>query len=1168
MKLPSPKPATYVLVAFTLFANLLLAQQNPVIHLSGTRMRAALDVPEGKTTVWLCTLKPGERYAVIAVGATYQQPSVFELAAGNGLKGIARLSGRPNTLVFTAPADCVEIQVTAAAMQPLSSIPLYLSIKCESCPEDDAWLRKFSAQAADAANLSVAGGVNAQTLITNTLIGGNCFQVNNVTASGNSNSRGTFSNGATNIGLEKGMVMCTGNLSILPGPNNETGANGGFGNNSADDPDLAALTSGNQYDVSIIEFDFTPTASTVQFDFVFGSEEHCEWVGSQFNDVFGFFISGPGIAGKQNLALITGTGTPVATNNVNYLTNSAYYVNNNNSINSPCLLLPTAAANECELDGWTSVFTATANVIPCSTYHIKLAIADVADSFYGSAVFLRANSFDAGGSALAQTVYPGGLPHALEDCSTAYVKFIRDNNDNSQPLTIDFTVGASSTATPGLDYAPVASPVVIPAGQNELLVPVTVFADTLTEGLETMKLLLDDACSCTQTEITFLIQDKAALSVTLPNDTLCPGQSAALNPVVSGQAPFTYLWNTGASTASIVVSDTTSRTYTVTVSDFCGDSLVVSATVEVLPLPAVVQTIGLCPGESYVLNGVAYTAPAILSDTLPGIGDDCDTLRTYVLAVLPLSTLSDTIVFCAGDSVVLNGVAYTMSGTVTDTLSGIAGACDTLITYILEMLPLNARSETVALCPGSSIVIGGTVYNSAGTVQAVAPGTNGACDTLVTYTLEVLPQPVRNQTLAFCPGTSVVIGGVSYQVPGIVVDTLAGAGGACDTVATYQLEFLPVPTRAETVFFCPGDTVIIGGVPFTRPAVVADTLQASGGCDTIVTYILQFQTPAPSTVTISCPPNYNVAAGGNTPATVVYNLPTAFSDCVCPGIALERISGLAPGSVFPAGPTTVCFAASDSCGNSAFCCFQVTVAETTPCDVKVIGCIKYELLGIVQNVRDEKTYRIRVTNSCDKEMFYVAFELPDGLSAVQPANNTLYTGASGVSYLVRNPNASPFHSIRFASKVNGLANGASDIFEFTLPPQVSPNYIHCIAKVAPQSYFEAYLNTFYCPVIKETGNRQDASARGQDARSGTSAIPVFPNPATGKLWADLAAWKPAQVQAQVRNSRGQLVQTYSLQAGSGVQEMALAADLPEGLYFLELLSTAGDRQVARFVIRQ
>lgn len=1217
MKQLTPFFKFFLLFVLVGSASILFAQQDRTVRMEGERMRTALDVPEGATTIHLCSLQPGNTYQVIALGAADGQRTTFMLRPSGNLarsaSDLQMLPNRNNALRFTAPAECVDVVVTAQALQELTTIPMYLSVSCETCPNSNAWQKKFADQV-ESANLAVISGISAQSLVTNTLVGGDCFEVQNVTSMGNGLSRGVFTNGSGNIGIERGVVLSTGNVNTLPGPNTFGGTSTGFNFNSFNDPDLTTLAQGNQYDLSKIEFDFTPTASMVQFDFIFGSEEYCEYVNTEFNDVFGFFISGPGITGTENIALIPGTSTPVTVNNVNYQTNSQYYVNNNNFfLPSPaCFFLPTAALDECELDGWTTQFTAVANVIPCSTYHIKLAIADVGDSQWNSAVFLRANSFEAGGTANAEAVYPNGLPNAFEGCTDGYIRFFRDSSGINDTLQVNFTVGGN--ATPGVDYAPLSGPIVFPPGITDVILPVEAFLDNDPEGQDTIVLMLDNACSCDQLELQYLINDAPPpLQLSLSDQNGCFGGTVTLTPeVTDGLPPYQYTWSTGDTTATLTVG--VAGAYIVTASDLCGTSItdsalvmlgppvelsenvsfcagdsvvvagmvftgsgtiidtlpgmggacdtVITYTVEELPVPMLSDTILFCPGDSVTLAGNTYYGPAVVTDTLPGLGGGCDTLITYTLQLRTQVILSDTIIFCEGDSIIIGGVAYTGSGVVMDTLPGQDGACDTLVTYTLEVLPKPERAETLALCPRETVIIEGVTYTAPATVAAIAPGQNGACDTLVTYVLELRPQPTRAETITFCPGETVTIGGVPYTSSATVVDTIPGQNGACDTIVTYTLERLPQPTRAETIAFCPGETITIGNQAYNQPGIVNDTIPAATGCDTIVTYTLKYLTPAPSTVSISCP--NNIALSPAAPTTVKYDNPVADSDCPCPGLAVELTSGLPSGSVFPFGANTVCYTATDSCGNTASCCFTVTLTETTACDIKEIGCIKFELLSVTRDAMANTTFRIRVTNNCPNELIYTAFQLPKGVVANSPVDNSVYTAPSGREYDVRNPNFSPIYSIRFSSAGAGIANGASDIFEYTLPPRRYPQYINAIAKVATQTYYEAHLNTFYCPIgVTPPGARQE-----QVLQAESTGLQVFPNPTTGVLYADLSAWQGQAVTLRVFDGRGLQVLSQRVSAESGAQDIRLPDNLATGLYILEAVPTNGEKQVVRFVVQR
>jgi Secretion system C-terminal sorting domain len=235
-------------------------------------------------------------------------------------------------------------------------------------------------------------------LVQNVLLGSG-ISVSNVTFNGSASNAamvrdqvGHFLNGsATNIGINNGLLLSTGKAIGAIGPNNSGSTTLATIYPMSGDSDLAAITSGTINSKAIIEFDFVPIGNNISFNFVFASEEYLEYVGSSFNDVFGFFLSGPGITGPfsnnaQNIALIPSTSTPIAINNVNTTSNAAYYVNNGTG--STPTLNPTI-----QYDGFTTVLTANSSVQCGQTYHIKLAIANVTDSAFDSAVFLQAGSF-------------------------------------------------------------------------------------------------------------------------------------------------------------------------------------------------------------------------------------------------------------------------------------------------------------------------------------------------------------------------------------------------------------------------------------------------------------------------------------------------------------------------------------------------------------------------------------------------------------------------------------------------------------------------------------------------------------------------------------------------------------------------------------------------------
>jgi hypothetical protein len=245
------------------------------------------------------------------------------------------------------------------------------------------------------AQMYVDSVYSAQQMITD-FFGGSGAQISNITFTGSPNAIGFFDAGNTNLGVNAGIVITTGSIQNAVGPNSSSGITQTNLGNS--DSDLDSLIPGfNTLDASIIEFDIVPDNDTLYFKYVFGSEEYNEFVNSSFNDVFGFFISGPGINGVKNLALVPDTNIAVAINNVNCGSFSQYYYCNDYFNSSLCASCPlTIDSNSIEYDGFTTNLRAASIVTPGETYHIKIAIADAGDQVLDSGVFIDIESLDGG----------------------------------------------------------------------------------------------------------------------------------------------------------------------------------------------------------------------------------------------------------------------------------------------------------------------------------------------------------------------------------------------------------------------------------------------------------------------------------------------------------------------------------------------------------------------------------------------------------------------------------------------------------------------------------------------------------------------------------------------------------------------------------------------------
>ncbi|MBL7964146.1 MAG: T9SS type A sorting domain-containing protein [Flavobacteriales bacterium] len=251
-----------------------------------------------------------------------------------------------------------------------------------------------------------------------TLLEGLNVVITNLTINCPPGAMGHFS-GSSEIPITDGLILSTGMVDMVAGPNASTGDS--YGWNTPGDPDLGALVTLPTYDACVLEFDCQPLGDTLLFNFAFGSEEYLEWVGSGFNDVFAIWLSGPGFPTPTNVATIPG-GTVVSVNNVNTMTNPTYYVNNE-----------TPPGVFCSLDGFTQNLTVFAVVVPGATYHFKIAVADVSDMIFDTVVMLEAFSF--------RSVY--GISTAITSGADAQQLDLRWRDGQLELLMPEFTPGST-----------------------------------------------------------------------------------------------------------------------------------------------------------------------------------------------------------------------------------------------------------------------------------------------------------------------------------------------------------------------------------------------------------------------------------------------------------------------------------------------------------------------------------------------------------------------------------------------------------------------------------------------------------------------------------------------------------------------------------------------------
>jgi gliding motility-associated-like protein len=414
------------------------------------------------------------------------------------------------------------------------------------------------------------------------------------------NGYGSYTATATNLGSNAGVILTSGLATDAIGPNNVGNKSVQVG--TAGDPLLNAVTGRTTYDACTFEFDIIPEGDTLKFDYVFASEEYPEWVNSQFNDVFGFFISGPGIVGQKNIAIIPG-GAPCTINTVNNgttntgpCTNCAYYVNNQ-----------TVPGQTIQYDGFTKNLQAISVVQPCQTYHLKLVIADASDRKWDSGVFIE--QIESNNISL-NYVTLNGLPQMIEGCNPSTVTFTRFPVNN-KTLTIPFSFGGSAVKNVDYTVSNAGSTVFFPANVGTASFVLTPINDGLAEGIEGVTVYIGNPL-CTGTPPTdslkISIHDSLLVSISPPKDSICPGQSVQLTSTTTG-VNFSWSPAAGLSSATIknpIASPTVTTNYTLTTSiGACSNIRRTNIKVSNINLNPVVSNV-VCNGQN---NGSVLLNP-------------------------------------------------------------------------------------------------------------------------------------------------------------------------------------------------------------------------------------------------------------------------------------------------------------------------------------------------------------------------------------------------------------------------------------------------------------------------------------------------------------------------------------------------------------------------------
>ena len=617
-----------------------------------------------------------------------------------------------------------------------------------------------------------------------------------------------FATESNDLNMEKGLVLTTGQAIDALGPNNQE-ALGSFLDplNDTGDPDLNYLSSllgsgSPSFDACIVELDVFAETNEVVFEYVFGSEEYPEFIFSEggFNDIFAFLVSGPGIAGDPNLtngalniAVLPNSTTPVQIDSVNNQVNWQYYRNNE-------------LGQSIQYDGLTSdslgikkSLTARVPVIPCNTYHLKLAIADRGDEGYDSGVFV---SNIKAGSPDVDIQFASGIDYFIESCTgdddTLFI-----NLSKAPTVATTFNITLGGTAILGLDYQLNIPPdIIFQAGQTTLAFPIIPLADALPEGTETILINISRDYGCGPVLLKTLVAEiKDGVEVLVSgSDTLkvCKGDFVQLQ--ASGAT--TYFWEpTSAVSNAYIANPVTSPTQSLwlSVTGTVGgcedvDSVFIKVVAPSIAVTALTPAM-ICLGGNVSLLAVA-DPPGTAVTWFPTLGlDDPNSLTPIANPSFPVTySASITVEGCTVNDFVTIDV---------DTLHFPKLIADTVLcqNYPVQLATLLNTTTQYQWTPSTGLNnpnISGPIAlaDQTTTYTLVATSQNGACSQTGSVTVTILLADIDingDPVHLLCLGE---------------IDTLTATVSPPGSIITWTPSIFLNTTTGPTVISTPDETII------------------------------------------------------------------------------------------------------------------------------------------------------------------------------------------------------------------------------------------------------------------------------------------------------------------------------------------------------------------------
>jgi hypothetical protein len=385
--------------------------------------------------------------------------------------------------------------------------------------------------------------------------------------------------------------------------------------------------------------------------------------------------------------------------------------------------------------------------------------------------------------------------------------------------------------------------------------------------------------------------------------------------------------------------------------------------------------------------------------------------------------------------------------------------------------------------------------------------------------------------------------------------SLVAAAGATSSVATYTAP-VGTSTCATGTVTTSKSSGLASGAAFPI-GVNSVCYTATDGCGTTKNccFNVTVTSAAPTVLTLNCPTNITVvAATGATTAVANYTAPVGTSTCTTGSVTTTKTSGLASGTAFPIGTNAVCYTATDACGNTKNCCFNVIVnaavtggGTSTTCNkikiqdddnsVKIYGLPRVNNISVAVKITNTRTNAVtfQCTNCSANKGTLKIKNIPLGSYSVMVSltqSGVALCQKTGTVFVEEEEDD-------FSSTTHSLMGNTNSSISNTVNKETAAELADMIILYAQPSGIAKTAKTFG----------------------------LFPNPAADVVTIDVKRFKGQAVNILIVNQLGQVVKNQLVQEATNSPVSVNLENIVDGFYTVTLLSN-GERKANKLVVKK